>query len=120
MTGPVARQLEAVKAASARFVAFLQDSAWSRRAGREGVCDFVAGNPQEMALPGYVEAILKASTPRDPSWFAYKASEQVARDVVAASLNERLGVGFRSEDVCMTKGASSALAIVLRTVLDPG
>ncbi|MDP8927101.1 MAG: hypothetical protein M3O70_00600 [Actinomycetota bacterium] len=73
-----------------------------------------------MPLPEYVEAIRRASIPRDPSWFAYKPNEPLARQVVAASLRQRLGIPFDPEDIFMTKGASTALAIALATVVSPG
>jgi aspartate aminotransferase len=120
MTSPLSLRLGAMRKAISPFVEFFTDVAWGDRLGTESGCDFLAGNPQELALPGYVEAIRAASEPLDPSWFAYKSSERVARDAVAASLRERLGTAFRSTDVLMTKGASTALILVLRTVVTPG
>lgn len=117
---PISQHLDAVHAASAPFVEFLTTSAWSTRMGAPGICDFVAGNPQDMALPEYVEAIRKASVPRDPSWFAYKDNEPVARETAAQSLRDRLDIPFDPDDVFMTKGASTALAIALATVVAPG
>ena len=93
---------------------------WSRRLASPAACDFVFGNPQEMALPGVVDAIREASVPQDPGWFAYKTSEAAPRRAVAASLRERLGLNFDAEDVVLTRGASAALALVLQTVLTPG
>jgi len=120
METPVSQHLDAVHAASAPFVEFLRTSAWAGRMGSPGICDFVAGNPHDMPLPGYVEAISKASIPRDPSWFAYKDNERVARDAAAESLRARLGTPFEPDDVFMTKGASTALAIALATIVTPG
>ena len=88
--------------------------------GEPGICDFVAGNPQDMALPRYVEAIRRASIPQNAGWFAYKANEHVAREVAAASLRDRLSISFDADDIFMTKGASTALAIALATILSPG
>ena len=116
---PLAGRLAAVAASVGPFLEFLRRSEWGRPRS-PAACDFVAGNPQEMALDAYVEAIREASVPRDPGWFAYKASERPAREAVAASLTERIGTPFDPEDVFMTKGASTALALVLRTVVGPG
>lgn len=113
-------QLDAVRQASGGFMEFFAGLLWSRRLASPDACDFVFGNPQEMALPGVVDAIREASIPRDPAWFAYKASEPTARRAVAASLCDRLGLNFDPEDIVLTKGASAALAIVLQTVLTPG
>lgn len=120
METPVSQHLDAVHAASAPFVEFLRTSAWASRMGSPGICDFVAGNPHDMPLPGYVEAIRKASIPRDPSWFAYKDNERVARDAAAESLRARLAIPFEADDVFMTKGASTALAVALATIVTPG
>ena len=120
MEVPFSQHLDAVQAASAPFIEFLTTSAWGKRMGEPGICDFVAGNPQDMALPGYVEAIRRASIPQNPHWFAYKANEPVAREVAAASLSDRLTIPFDADDIFMTKGASTALAIALATVLSPG
>lgn len=117
---PVSAQQAAIAGAIAPFVEFFQSSAWARRRPSAPGCDFVAGNPQELAPTAYVDAILEASHPRDPTWFAYKSSEPAARDAAAASLRERLEVPFESDDVVLTKGASTALALVLRTILSPG
>ena len=117
---PVSEHLAAVQTAAAPFIQFLTTSAWTKRMGSPGICDFVAGNPQDMALQEYVDAIRRASIPRDPTWFAYKGNEPVAREVVAESLRARLDVPFEPEDVFMTKGASTALAIALATVVSPG
>ncbi len=120
MEPPFSQHLDAVQAASAPFIDFLTTSAWGKRIGEPGICDFVAGNPQDMALPEYVEAIRRASIPQNPNWFAYKANEPVAREVAAASLSDRLSIPFDADDVFMTKGASTALAIALATILRPG
>jgi aspartate aminotransferase len=117
---PISPRLEPIRRAMTPFVRFFEDSAWSTRRHTPDACDFVWGNPHDMPLPGYVEAISDAAVPRDPSWFAYKSSEPVACETVAASLHERFGVPFQPADVLMTKGASSALAIVLQTVVSPG
>ena len=117
---PVSQHLAAVQTASAPFIEFLTTSVWSKRMGSDGICDFVAGNPQDMPIPEYVDAIRRASIPRDPSWFAYKANEPTAREVVTQSLRDRLGVPFEPDDIFMTKGASTALAIALATVVSPG
>src|SRR5689334_20945417 len=86
MTSPLSPRLGPMRKAIAPFVEFFTDRAWGDRLGTDPGCDFLAGNPQELALPGYVEAIRAASEPLDPSWFAYKSSERVAREAVAASL----------------------------------
>jgi aspartate aminotransferase len=117
---PISQHLDAVRSTSAPFVEFLLGSAWAKRMGAHDICDFVVGNPHDMPLPAYVEAIRRASVPLHAGWFGYMTNEPLARDVVARSLRERLGIAFESDDVFMTRGASSALLIALSTVLKPG
>jgi hypothetical protein len=38
-------------------------------------CDFLLGNPHEMPLNGFVEALQKSVSPRDKDWYAYKMNE---------------------------------------------
>jgi aspartate aminotransferase len=83
-------------------------------------CDFVAGNPQEMALPTFVDALQRWSVPQDPQWFAYKFNEPYAQEAAAAGLRERRGVPFEPEDVFLTDGAFAGLSLCIRTVVDPG
>lgn len=116
----ISHHLDAVRKASEPFVEFLITSAWARRRGARDICDFVVGNPQDMPLPAYVEAIKRASIPLNPNWFGYKTNEPVACEVAAQSLRERLRAPFESDDIFLTKGASSALVLALSTVLNPG
>jgi aspartate aminotransferase len=104
----------------APLIAFFTESRWSKRYGQEGVADFVAGNPQEPPLPEFVEALQRWSVPQDVHWFAYKQSEEPAREAAAAALRERRGVAFQGEDVYMTNGAFAGLCVVVRAVADPG
>ncbi len=62
----------------------------------------------------------RPASPSPPSWFAYKGSEAPAREAAAAGLRERLGIPFRDDDIFLTKGASTALAIALATLVRPG
>ena len=85
-----------------------------------GVCDFVLGNPQEMPLPGFVDAIRRHAEPQDKDWFAYKWSEPAAQEVVAKALREWRGLPFEPEDIALTPGAFGALETAFRAFLDPG
>jgi aspartate/methionine/tyrosine aminotransferase len=83
-------------------------------------CDFLAGNPQELASQAYVEAVQRAVVPDSPSYFAYGPPWQPAVRAVTAALAERLGVELEAEDVFLTRGASSGLGTALRALIDPG
>lgn len=99
---------------------FANDSSYARRQGDPEICDFVFGNPHEMPLTGFVDALRRAVEPRDKNWFAYKQSEPVACETVAASLRERYDVQFEAQDVLMTNGAFAALAVALAALVEPG
>lgn len=120
IAAPVAEHLGAVGHAASPFLRFLATSRWASRRGCAEICDFVVGNPHEMPLPAYVDAIRRASVPRDPSWFGYKLNEPGAREAAARSLRERLGIPYEPGDIFLTKGASSALAVALTALCDPG
>lgn len=99
---------------------FLMNSRYAERVGAPDICDFVFGNPHEMPLPEFGEALAKAAEARSESHFAYKMSEPGACQIVAESLRDRFAVDFDANDVVMTNGAFAGIAVVLRTILDPG
>src|ERR1044072_820404 len=49
---------------------------WEQPPLDPGVADFTFGNPQELPLPGLVDALRSNAIPRDKDWFAYKMSEE--------------------------------------------
>lgn len=99
---------------------FMTSSTWALRQGDAGICDFVAGNPQEFPLPGYVDALTRAAAPQNKDWFAYKLSEPEAQKIVAKTLRERIGLDFDPEDVFMTDGAFAGLSVSLLSLIDKG
>ena len=84
------------------------------------VADLVAGNPQELALPTFVDALQRWSVPQDRHWYAYKFNEIYAREAIASGLRERRGIAFDPHDVFITDGAFTGLNVSIRTVADPG
>jgi aspartate aminotransferase len=121
MRPAVSRQIRDVHAHLAPMARFFTETIPRLRGRFEGtVCDFAAGNPQEGALEPYLSALRKWSEPRQPDWFAYKTSEEPARQVVAASLRDYLGVPFDPDDIFITNAAIAALAVTLRTICEPG
>jgi aspartate aminotransferase len=83
-------------------------------------CDFLAGNPEEPALPGYVETLQKWAVPAHRKWFAYGFGDSRARVAAATALTQELGLAFDPDDILLTRGAHGALALALRMVVDPG
>jgi len=93
---------------------------WEKHHLDPGIADFTFGNPQELPLPGLVDALRSNAIPKDKDWFAYKMSEEEPRNVVAASLRARTGIAFRPEDIAMTAGAFGALGVTIRALADVG
>ena len=95
----------------------------SYRAGiddRDVRADLTFGNPHEMPLPALVAAVTQRMQPRNSNWFAYKTSEDEARNVIAGALGAELGLPFRPDDIAMTPGAFGAIALAFSLLLDPG
>jgi aspartate aminotransferase len=84
------------------------------------VCDFMAGNPELPALPGYVETLQKWLEPQHRRWFAYGMPDQRAAVAAAEALSGELGIRFESDDILLTRGAHGAMTLAMTMVLDPG
>jgi aspartate aminotransferase len=113
------RQIDRYRASIAPFSRFFDGPIWARR-NDPGVANFAVGNPQEMPIPGYVEALSRALAPQDKDWFAYKLSEPGSQATVARSLSKRTGMEWEPDDVAMTNGGFAALAVTFRAILEPG
>jgi aspartate aminotransferase len=99
---------------------------WSQRpeiaegSKRPEACDFLFGNPHDVAPQAYVDAIVKGAQPSGPDHYAYKMSEPETAAVVAAGLRARFGLVFADDDVMMTNGAFSGLGALIRILAGPG
>jgi len=58
--------------------------------------------------------------PQDKDWFAYKLSEPASQRTVATTLSDRTGMAWDPADVAMTNGGFAAIAVALRTLVEPG
>ena len=116
---PYASQLSNVLSAIETFLWFFNESPYARLASKEGVYDFALGNPHEMPLPGFAQALQTWAVPQNDAWFAYKMSEPASRETAAAALSKRTGVAFSPDDMYMTNGAFAALSITVKTILEP-
>src|SRR5438477_5184761 len=117
---PISQHISAVIDAVAPVTRFFTESSWAQKVGDPAACDFAFGNPQEMPLPGFVEALGKWSVPQNKDWYAYKNNEPASQAVVAAALRERRGLPFEDADVFLTNGTFAALSVALCTLVDPG
>jgi aspartate aminotransferase len=113
------RQIDRLRDSMAPFARFFGGPIWAR-GDEPGIANFAVGNPQEMPLPAYVDALTRALPPRDKDWFAYKLSEPRSRATIARSLSERTGMTWEPADIAMTNGGFAALAVSFRAILDPG
>lgn len=120
MTNAVSSRIPTMVNTLAPIMKFMGGSAYAQNSHRDDICDFTFGNPQEMPLKGYVNALHKAIVPQGRQWFAYTQSDPTAQKVLGGALSERLGHQFASEDVCLTTGAFSALYVAINTIVEPG
>ncbi len=120
MEHQVSTRTDALAHAMRHFLGWYADPAFAAAMADPNVDNFAPGNPQEMPLPGLVEALRQAAVPGDKDWFAYKLSEPESQEVVAAALREELGIPFEPADIAMTTGAFGALAAAMQLVVDPG
>lgn len=99
---------------------FRMHSGYAEARLRPGVLDLTFGDPHEVAMPEYVEALRSAALPQDELWFAYKQSEGPAQDAAAASLERVVPLGWSGDDVRMTTGGFGAITVAMKVLADPG
>src|SRR5207237_10366618 len=110
---------ERMRESVAPFMSFFS-GAFERLNTQPDVANFAVGNPQEMPLSAYVAALRDATEPRNKDWFAYKLSEAASQRTVATTLRKRTGMEWDPADVAMTNGGLTAIAVALRTLVEPG
>src|SRR5258706_8269461 len=94
----VSRRIAAIHAATP-VLEFLTASPQALRQHKPGVANFLLGNPQQMPLPGFVDALQHWSVPQDKDWFAYKINGLEAKAAVATNLRKRRNVPFDPHDI---------------------
>lgn len=103
--------------------AFERAGELARAHGADNVFDLSIGNPTAPCPAGVAAALEEtAALPDEPNMHGYMDSAGYfdVRSAMAASLNERFGIGYTTEDIVMTTGAACALNIVMQTLIDPG
>jgi aspartate aminotransferase len=103
-----------------RLVGFLTSPDMTVNSQEPDACDFTFGNPHELPLQRFSEALQRWSAPKSEDWFAYKMSEPKSQAIIGNTLRTRFGLPFRDEDIHMTTGAFSALAATINAIVDPG
>ncbi|HEY5519582.1 MAG TPA: aminotransferase class I/II-fold pyridoxal phosphate-dependent enzyme [Candidatus Limnocylindrales bacterium] len=112
------RRADALRQTIAPFLRFFT-GAYDKLEKDPDTANFAVGNPHEFAMPGYVDALRDNLEPRNKDWYAYKLSEPEATSVVARTMSELTGLDWDPLDVNMTNGGFAALAVSLRTLLEP-
>ena len=120
MDRPVAARISALSHSLRHVMAFMEESSFSERSSDPNLNNFALGNPNDMPLGAFVNALKTAAEPQNKDWFGYKMSEPQTQEVVAEALRKELGIPFEPDDIAMTNGAFAALAIALQVVVDPG
>jgi aspartate aminotransferase len=112
------RRTDALRASIAPFLRFF-NGPYARLSPDPETANFAVGNPHDFAMPAYVEAVRDHLEPQDKDWFAYKLSEPNAQRTVAQSMSKLTGLDWDPLDVHMTNGGFAAIAVALRTLLEP-
>lgn len=90
--------------------------------GNDKVFDLSIGNPS-VPSPAIVDETIvrlaRESAGRDHE-YTESAGLRSVRETIAANLNERFGQSYTGDNIYITSGASSAIAIILRALLNDG
>ena len=110
-SGAIIRELAAYGAQRAKVV------------GPENVYDFTIGSPSIEPPKKFldtVDELMKTVSPIELHTYAPAAGLESVRKAVAGYLADSFGVEYSPDDIYMTHGASSALAIILAALLSEG
>ncbi|HJX07507.1 MAG TPA: aminotransferase, partial [Actinomycetota bacterium] len=118
--GAVSKQTAEIMRVLGAFREFGTDGELSEAMRRPEACDFVYGNPHDVAPPAYVDALVRAAQPTGKEHYAYTMDLPQAVASIGEDLRARFPVAFRDEDIHLTNGNFVGLAIALRTLVDPG
>ena len=102
------------------FLDFYNSSKWRQRRHEPNISDFFLGNPQEMPLPGFVDALQRWAEPQNKDWFAYQDYQPEAQKIISKSLSAHRGIEFKPEDILITSGAFAGLAVMIAVLTNPG
>ena len=95
----------------------------AKEVGPENVFDFAIGSPSAdppAALHAAVRRLMDSVPPAELHTYVPAPGIPSVRARIADFLNTSFSMAYRPEDICLTDGASSALALVCRALLSPG
>ncbi len=116
----VSHQIRATMDTLGTFLGFATSYPIMRVQEDPEACDFLFGNPHDVASEPYVSAVQAGVVPTGPRHYAYVMSEVVATEPIASGLRERFGLPFEADDIVMTNGNFTGLAVMLKVLADPG
>ena len=101
---------------------FEEGNARRARYGAENVFDFSLGNPRIEPPAKFKEVLMELAADTSPGLHMYMSNAGLpeTRKAVADYIGGQNGMPFGPDDIIMTVGASGALNVVLKTILDPG
>lgn len=118
---------------ASRIDDFIDESYWVREMFEEGtrlkrefgarnVFDFSIGNPDLDPVRAVKDALVAAAAVDTPGIHGYTshAGYPDVRSAIAETIRENEGVPVDENSIVMTVGASGALNVILRTVVNPG
>jgi len=93
-----------------------------RERGEENVFDFTLGNPDGEPPEEVISALRHVVELNRPRSHAYmpNAGFTAVREVIARQLSRLTGLAYTADHILMTVGASGAINVVLKSLLDPG
>ena len=115
----VSARLTRAAAAAAPISEFVESSI-SRQADNPAASNFMFGNPQDLPIPAFSDALRRWAEPQHKDWFAYQTYQRPAQEAVAAALQARYALGFAADDVLLTTGAFGGLSMLLTTLIEDG
>jgi aspartate aminotransferase len=116
----VAARVGAIKRSMDQFLSAVMDPDNQQVLSDAEVCNFLAGNPQEIASRQYVDTLKRWAEPKDKDWFGYKMAHRPAQVAAAEGLSNELGMSFDPDDILLSRGAHGALGSAMAALLDPG
>jgi len=120
-------------AIATKIASFIEGASWIRKMFEEGerlrkihgadnVYDFTLGNPDVEPPPEFSAGLLALAQNPSPGMHRYmsNAGYMESREAVAEIIGEASGLDVDAGQVIMTCGASGALNVALKTILNPG
>ena len=121
MSQPFSRRIETAFRYLGPLFGSMQAGMAMRNSGDPDLCDFSVGDPHEMAPVGFTAALQKAVVPQNVDWFSgYNLANPDVTAAVAGGLRERRQMDFQPEDIFLTNGAFSGIAVAIDVLVDPG